>query len=143
MKHYQTPAAIAQRTMPVAVAQQLVGSDEEKRVRKTYIPDRFLTVRLAVVANHTSRIARTLWDMRNTERAQRGEPPEDYDFERAQEIFSAVRTWKEFHDWLIEHLANMEGFVVKAAVRAEMLREAENRAQAAIPASPGTNGGGF
>lgn len=144
-KYYQTDAEVMGRVMPRAVAEQLIGSDETKRVTKTYMPDRRFAAIATRIANHYKRIIEKL---RLLHFKETGEVLTD---EEVYEEYEAPKTWKGFHDWLVEHLGSLEGFTTKAAVRAEMLRESENKpTQAAIPDGsrqngppPSQGGGGF
>ena len=143
-EYYEPDPRLMSKVFPKALGETLIGTDEEKRARKSFVPDKRMAIILARIANHYRRVAAKLIllheiDTRPRDASGRwtGGAGEVLSFEEVMETYpQAVRSWKEFHDWLMEHLGSLEGFTTKAAVRAEMLRENENRPQA--PAMPET-----
>lgn len=150
--YYRPDEAALSRIFPKAIAEKLIG-DDARKVPKSFVPDKRLAFLMSRVANHYRRLAAkliTLYEVETRPRNEKGEPVGEgtiLSFEEAVETYPSIRSWKEFHDWVVEHLGSLEGFSTKAAVRAELLRELETKpANPALPDSGRQGpekGGGF
>lgn len=150
--YYRPDEGALSRIFPKAIAERLIG-DDGRKVPKSFVPDKRLAFLMSRVANHYRRLAAkliTLHEIETRPRDEKGDATGEgtiLSFEEAVETYPSIRSWKEFHDWVVEHLGSLEGFSTKAAVRAETLRENELRPQQ--PALPENSrqgpekGGGF
>lgn len=151
-QYYKPDESALSRIFPKAIAERLVG-DEDRKVPRSFVPDKRLAFLMSRVANHYRRLAAKLIMLHEIETRPRdagGNATGEgtiLSFEEAVETYSSIRSWKEFHDWVVEHLGSLEGFSTKAAVRAELLRELETKpSQPALPDSSRQGpekGGGF
>lgn len=144
-EHYALPEPMRDAVFSKSLSEKIIHSDEERRSSKTFIPTLRLIFCLSVVENHAKRLADDLAKIRNTRLRDKKLV---MTAREAMDVMTSARTWKNFHGGVLEHSGSFNGFNVRAAVRAEMLREAEQTTQIrqvapeATAAQNGSNGGG-
>lgn len=138
---YDLDHARADDLFPRSLGERVIGSAENQRSTKTFIPNTAMAVRLALLGNHADKLGRLLARVRDRERMKahaarmaeweaagsEGEPPAvpaPYGPDDAKRDFTSVQVYQGAHLQVLEQLASLKGYSLKVVARAESLRVA-------------------
>jgi hypothetical protein len=114
---------------------RIIGSKEDQRSTKTFIPSERSAILLSLLENHAHSVAKRVIRLHQE---KNGGP--ELTITQAKELYPGVKKWIELHQELVEHYASQEGFAIQATVSVEKSRLMleQQQAQSSIKEQKGT-----
>lgn len=116
MKPYELTGGFDQLFKP-STGDRIIGSKEDQRATKTFIPSERSAILLSLLENHAKSVMKRVILLH---RKTYGGP--ELTPEEAKLIYPGVKKWADLHQGLVEHYASQEGFAVQATVSLEKSR---------------------